>query len=107
MTKNGKRNIRGYIFLISSIVIVFLIMPLALWKGCIDSKNLKVRGKTAIGRVIGVTGFKEDKTRIEYYIGKEKFVVLRDAPSYHKKNIGDSVKLVYDSLNYENVIIIW
>jgi len=105
--KKGKRNIRGWIILISSIFIVFVVIPYVCWTNYVHSKNLKTRGKIGTGKVIEVKGFMNDKTKIEYYIGNEKFVVIRDAPSYHKKSAGDSVRILYDSLDFATVKILW
>lgn len=105
--KKAKGNIRGWIILITSVVLVFAVLPYAWWKGNVDYDNIKSRGKSTIGKVIDVTGFKENHTRIEYFIDNQKIVVVRDAPSKSKKNIGDNVRLLYDSLDYKNVIILW
>ncbi|MEI6508317.1 MAG: hypothetical protein WCO54_07520 [Bacteroidota bacterium] len=103
----NQKNIRGWVILVSSFVIVFIVMPYALWKGYSDEKNIEIRGKYGIGRVIEVSGFTKDQTRIEYYINEKKFIVVRDAPSLFRRNVGDSVSLIYDSIDFENVKINW
>lgn len=89
------------------VVIIFVVLPYAWLKSYLDYDNIKSRGKSAIGKVIDVTGFNENHTRIEYFIDNQKFIVVRNAPSKVKKNIGENVKLLYDSLDYENIMILW
>jgi len=105
--KKTKRNIKGWIILMTSVVLAFVVLPYAWWKGNVDYNNIKSRGKSTTGTVTDVTGFKENHTRIEYFIDNQKIIVVRDAPSKSKKSIGDNVKLLYDSLDYENVFILW
>ena len=86
---------------------LLLLMPFFLWKGCEDSKNLKNREKKGEAIVIAVKGIKSNKIIFRYIVNGKTFEKKRDARLDYKIKQGDKLKIVYDSLNAENVKVVW
>jgi hypothetical protein len=103
----GKRNIIGYIVLITSVIMIFAVLPYALWTGHRDNKNLEERGKTFLCRVADIKGLNGNDIVVEYVLDGHKYSKVRTAPSQHRIAVGDSLKMIYDSLDHENVMIIF
>ncbi|MBP6732549.1 MAG: hypothetical protein KA149_10850 [Chitinophagales bacterium] len=107
MINSNWYNIRGIIVLLVCGVITFLVLPYSLYKSYSDNKNLENRLKITEGKVIRVSGLKSDITLIEFYIDNRRFERTLSAPSIHKKHVGDDIKVMYDSLDFENIQAIW
>lgn len=55
------------------ILILLIIMPFAIWKGYIDTKKLKLRGKNTLGTVVKINGFMGRRIIYEYEVNGQKF----------------------------------
>ncbi len=86
-------------------VILFFILPFAYWTSQRTSKNLKLRGVETTGKVIEIKG---DKVVFEYIISDSTLVKIKELPSSNYEiNKGDILPLIYDSMNLENVRVVW
>lgn len=97
---------RSWLTIVISLTSI-IVLPLALWKDYTDGENLKNRKKFSICRVIALKGLKRNTAVVEYYIGNERVEQVRSAPFIPKVHLGDRFKITYDSLDYENIEIIW
>lgn len=101
------RNIRGWIIFVFSILIVFIVLPSIIWVSCLHNKNLSERGKEGIAIVLEVKGFNRDKITFKYEVNGKEIEKTRHIPPNHKIKQGDKLKIVYDSLSIETVMIVW
>lgn len=97
---------RWGIIIISSILI-FIILPYSIWKARTDFENIEKRLKITTGKVIEITRSKRINVRVMYIIDGHKYEKVRTPPSIQDMRIGDDVHIRYDSLDYENVQVIW
>ena len=88
------------------ILILLIIMPFAIWKGYIDTKKLKLRGKNTLGTVVKINGFMGRRIIYEYEVNGQKFENYVKISS-HRYKIGYKINLLYDSLDIENVMVVW
>lgn len=102
-----KVNIKGWIVLVLCLAGVFLVLPYALWSGYRDSKNLEERGKYQKGIVVNTKGLKGKTIIVRYYINNQAFEKVLTAPSRYNVREGDSLKILYDTLDYENIKPVW
>ncbi|MFZ4796640.1 MAG: hypothetical protein ACOYMA_04045 [Bacteroidia bacterium] len=95
---------------ISGIIILFILivlMPYAIWKGNNDEENLKFRGKKLEACITNIKGIKGNNIEFVFYINNLKVVKVKTAPSNHNLKIGYKIKIIYDSLDVENVMVVW
>jgi hypothetical protein len=97
---------KGGIVFIAAIILVFLRIPYGLWVDYNDSKNRELRRKICTGEVIGFKGLKGNTIVFEYNLNKVRFEKVRSGPSDHKLSIGSPIKIEYDSLDYENIMVL-
>lgn len=88
------------------ILLIFVIVPFVIWKYQINIKNLKKRGVYSEGTVVKIDGFMGRQITYEYVVNGQKFESWIKIKSNHYK-IGDRVKIIYDSLDVENVEYVW
>ena len=103
----SKKNIRGWIVLVFSILTVFIVFPFIIWRGIIDEKNLKERGKIGIATVIEVKGITGDRVVFQYEANGREIEKIRDVRRNLSLKRGDKLEIMYDSLDVENMKIIW
>ncbi len=103
----GKTNLRGLINLTLCLLGICFFLPYAYWSNYRDYQNIKARGKQIKCRVISVKGLKGTRIGIRYRISGKTFEKVVTAPSLHKPIKGDSLTLLYDTLDYENIKVIW
>lgn len=99
--------IRGWGIIIISSILVFIILPYSIWKARIDYENIEKRLKITTGNVIEIIPAKRNCVRVMYIIDGHKYEAVRTPPSIEDMRIGDVVNIRYDSLDYENVQVIW
>lgn len=102
-----KVNIRGWVNSLI-FVLLLLILPFVLWKGCSREKDLNERGKIGEGLVVDIKGVKKNKIVFHYTIGGRVYEKVRDARSSdYRIAVGEKIMILYDSLDFENVKIVW
>ncbi len=100
--------IRGWITLVSSLIIVFLVLPFIIIDGIYRNQDLEERGKRTTATVVDVYGFKHDKVRFKYKVKGVDFENVRESPHTHRYiRIGDNITILYDSLRAKNVKVLW
>lgn len=82
-------------------------MPYAIWKSYKDEENLKFSGKKLEAYITNIKGIKGNNIEFVFYINNLKVVKVRTAPSNHNLKIGNKLKVIYDSLDIENVMVVW
>jgi hypothetical protein len=87
------------------ILILLIIMPFAIWKGYNDTKKIKQRGKNILGTVVKINGFMGRRIIYEYEVNGQKFENYVKISSYRYK-VGYKINLLYDSLDFENVMVV-
>jgi len=94
---------------LSGIVVLFILiimMPYAIWKSYYDTKKLKQRGKNTLGTVVKNNGFMGRRIIYEYEVNGQKFENYVKISS-HRYKVGYKINLLYDSLDFENVMVVW
>ncbi len=99
--------LKGYSIILLSAIIVFVFIPITLWINHKDSENLKNREKEVYGLITNIKGLKGNDVVFEYHINNQKIKKTKSAPSNHTLKIGNKLLLLYDTLDYENSIVIW
>lgn len=82
-------------------ILIFFIY--AIIKGQIDDKNLNHRFKFTYGKIIETGGIDNTNLLIYYSIDNFSNTRLYKFPGGHKFHLGDSIKIKYDTLDYENI----
>lgn len=86
-------------------VTIFILLPIAIIKGCADDDNLENRGKESYSVVTKIRGVNDEIVDFEYKVGGRYYKFVREIVSDKKYRIGDTVKIIYDSIDNKNVMI--
>jgi hypothetical protein len=106
MKKRTKlKDIKGWIIGVTIMIILVIIMPWAYWTNHQRSINLSERGKTVEATIIKLEGLKKNKMNLKYTIKGKSYTGWRDDYS-NEINVGDKLKIVYDSIDPSNFKII-
>lgn len=92
------------LFILSILIVV---MPYAIWKSYKDEENLKFRGKKLEACITNIKGIKGNNIEFVFYINNLKVVKVITTPQIHNLKIGYKIKIIYDSLDIENVMVVW
>lgn len=103
MSKINKFDIRSWLTAGIYALILVVIMPFAIWKGCSDERNIEQRGRKTKAHIINIKGLKGNSLEVEYTIENKKFLKTISVPSNHNKNVGEDIFIIYDTLDFENI----
>jgi hypothetical protein len=103
MLKRIKFDIRSWLSAGIYVLILLVIMPYAIWKGCSDERKIEQRGKKIKARIINIKGLKGNSLEIQYTIENKKFLKTISVPSNHNKNVGEDIFIIYDTLEFKNI----